>query len=294
MDDSPASDDDLGETFGLVANEIRYEIIRTLWDADGAPLEFSELYDRVAIGDSGQFNYPLDKLVPEFVRKRENGYELTHAGQQVVGAAVSGAYTDSDIQIEPIPADDCPNCGATIEAEYERGFMRIACTSCEMLITDSLRAPPIVVSNTDPGAVPDVLNRYLLAKSGLASQGFCWLCRGPLARSIDLEDPTFDRDAMSDHLEIEVVCRACGNQFSQFVSWLVFDHPAVVRFLDDHGIDVRTAPVWELYSVWMGEPHATIQEQDPLRIEVTLDIDGETLHLTLDGEFDVIGSSRGS
>jgi hypothetical protein len=94
--ESPDDGDDLEAAFSLVANELRFQILQALWEAqrtDELPVPFSELFDSVEVGDSGQFNYHLDKLVPRFVRDADDGYELTFAGEQVIGAAASGVYT---------------------------------------------------------------------------------------------------------------------------------------------------------------------------------------------------------
>jgi DNA-binding transcriptional ArsR family regulator len=58
------------EAFAALGNEIRMEMLRALGDADGT-LSFSELYDRLDAGDSGQFTNRLDKLLAHYVRKTD-------------------------------------------------------------------------------------------------------------------------------------------------------------------------------------------------------------------------------
>ncbi|ERH10091.1 MAG: hypothetical protein J07HX64_01860 [halophilic archaeon J07HX64] len=55
-------------------------------------MAFSSLQDRAGVEDGGRFNYHLGKLVPEFVREDDAEYALTHAGEQLIGDAVSGMY----------------------------------------------------------------------------------------------------------------------------------------------------------------------------------------------------------
>jgi DNA-binding transcriptional ArsR family regulator len=88
-------DHELGEIFGLVADPTRLEILKALWEERTAheghgqePVDFSTLREAVGVRDSGRFNYHLDSLVPEFVSQEDDGYTLTFAGSNIVGAAV--------------------------------------------------------------------------------------------------------------------------------------------------------------------------------------------------------------
>ena len=96
------SEVELERAFKCVANDTRVDILRALWavrtDGDGTT-SFSELRDRVGVDDAGRFNYHLGKLVPEFVRKRDERYELTHTGAKLIGDAVSGAYAEPEATV---------------------------------------------------------------------------------------------------------------------------------------------------------------------------------------------------
>jgi hypothetical protein len=101
--ESPDDGDDLEAAFSLVANELRFQILQALWEAqqaDELPVPFSELFDSVDVRDPGQFNYHLDEPVPRFVRDAEDGQEPTFAGEGVIGAAASGVYTETDVTVE--------------------------------------------------------------------------------------------------------------------------------------------------------------------------------------------------
>jgi hypothetical protein len=280
------------DAFGLVADETRFGILRALWDADDGPSSFSDLRESVGISDSGQFNYHLDKLTPEFVRRVDDGYELTYAGRKVIGAAVSGTYTHSDITVDPVPVSDCPACASTIEARYDRGFMKVACDACGMVITNALPAPPIIAANHDPEALPGVVSQLLFARVQAENRGFCQLCGGPIAKSLAPERRAFEQDSLSEHLTVTVSCRTCGAESYQVVGWTVVDHPAVVGFLYDHGIDLRETPVWALYDEWLADPHASVASEDPLRVETAVELGGDRLELTLDREFAVVDHRR--
>ncbi|PSP19868.1 hypothetical protein BRC61_08010 [Halobacteriales archaeon QH_10_65_19] len=70
------------------------------------------------------------------------------------------------------------------------------------------------------------------------------------------------------------------------VGAVVLDHPAVVAFHDEHGIDLRKTLVWEL--PWLFEDHATEESEDPHRMRVTPEVDGDRISLVLDGDMSVV------
>jgi hypothetical protein len=83
------------DAFSLLGHELRIGIVRALWRAGDDEVSFSKLRERAGMPDSGQFNYHLGELVGTFVRESEEaeGYELTYAGRQVIGAILDGTYT---------------------------------------------------------------------------------------------------------------------------------------------------------------------------------------------------------
>jgi hypothetical protein len=280
----------LDEAFSLVANETRFDILQSLWAADAEALSFSSLHDRVDIRDSGQFNYHLGKLIPEFVREVEDGYELTYAGFRVIGAATSGAYTDVDTtSVDPIEVEDCPECDGTIEASYGDGRLSVECTDCDVTVTN-LPAPPIVAAEHDAEELPGAINRYLLHDVRRMNDGFCTLCNGCIEQSVT--ELSRNEDVIGgDRIDITAACRSCGMETHSVVGSTVIDHPAVVAFLHDNGIDLRKTPVWELD--WLFDPHATIESEDPVRVAVAVEYGDDAIELTLDGDLDVVEYERG-
>lgn len=102
-------------------------ILRALFAEPYAPQSFSTLREHVGERDSGKFNYHLGKLVGRFVRKSDDGYELTLAGWQIIGAVLSGAYTASGT-IDPIDLTvSCPACEGTVRLTYEDERVTVAC-----------------------------------------------------------------------------------------------------------------------------------------------------------------------
>ena len=276
--------DSLEAAFSLVANDIRFEILKGLWEAkrdDALPVSFSSLLECVDVRDSGQFNYHLGKLVPRFVRDVGDGYELTYAGEKVIGAAASGVYTDTDVTVDAIEVGDCSRCGGTMTARYEGGRLEVECVDCDVVITDGLRAPPVLAANHDPEDLPQVFSRLLLTRTQSVTRGFCQLCGGPVEPSLD---ETYD------DLHVRQTCQECGSDIGMSIAALVMDHPAVVSFLYEDDIDLRDTHIWELD--WLFEADATVVNEDPLDIEISIEREGDRLELRLDDELAVVESSR--
>jgi hypothetical protein len=291
---------DLEDIFRLVANDTRVGIIRALWAAhtedpdaiDGPwsdPVSFSSLRDRVGVGDSGRFNYHLDELVPQFVEKREGGYVLTDAGARIVGAAVSGVYTGSDVALEEPTMGTCTaaDCGGTLEAEYERGHVTVACDACSWETV--LYAPPIVAETHDEGTQPDALQRYTTSEVQRMARGFCTLCSGPVRARVSRSVAAADTPE-SGPVTVVHQCGECGNVAHTTATVCLLDHPAVVSLLHDAGFDYRRLPLWRVPRAIDREE--TLQGVDPVRVTVRLAAGGDSLRVLLDDSLDVVEYSR--
>jgi hypothetical protein len=132
--------------FGVVASDTRLDILRALWDA-GDPQPFSAVREAVGVADSGRFNYHLGKLVGRFVRETAGGYELTYAGEWVVGSVRSGVYTES-VDRGPLDAGDCPRCAGQLRATYRDGIVEGVCKDCTETIRGSAPRPPCSKGST--------------------------------------------------------------------------------------------------------------------------------------------------
>jgi hypothetical protein len=277
------------DTFGLLANDVRVDILQELWDAAPELPAFSELRTRVGVEDSGTFNYHLNQLRPAFVTKADGGYRLTYAGRQVVGGIVSGQFSGADaVDVPAVPAGDCMHCGEPTSATYDDGRFTVTCPACDELIVET-SVPPVVVAGTDPDALPGVVSKHVLARAERLSRGFCTLCQGRVDALL-----TADSDAAAltyrSELNVRFACRECGAEPRLNVAAVLLDHPAVVSFLHHLGIDLRETYVWELESLL--DPEATVVDRDPLKMELTFEIDGETLELVVDGTATVVDYER--
>ncbi|RDI73084.1 ArsR family transcriptional regulator [Halopelagius longus] len=286
MDGIPVSE--LDDLFGSVANELRISILRELWDRYGEPVSFTELQSRVGVRDSGQFNYHLNVLVPEFVRKTEEGYVLTHTGKQTIGAAVSGYFSTEDVEVDSVRAGECMFCGEELTARYEGGNVVIDCSACENLIT-KMPVPPVTVASTPRENLPQVLGKHVLTLAHQLSRGFCTLCHGRVDSTLTVRSDE-ESVAYRAALDVKFECRACGDRTHLNAGAVVVDHPAVASFLFDSGIDPRETYPWELLPLL--DPETTITSEDPLELELTVRTDGGALKLTLDDAANVVAYAR--
>lgn len=122
------------EAFSLLGNETWLSILLALWEvhepfAEDNAVPFSELRDRVGMHDSGQFHYHLDKPAGHFVEKTDDGYELRHAGRQLVGTVIAGTGIEEPT-LEPTELDEKTDVG------YPTG----SASSCPLYIHHGFRS----------------------------------------------------------------------------------------------------------------------------------------------------------
>jgi len=289
----------LEEAFSVIADETRFGILRALWAAhtenletvDGPTLEpvsFSRLRERVGVGDSGRFNYHLDRLVPRFVRSQAEGYVLADAGARAVGAAVSGVYTADDTSLDTTEMDDCtePDCSGTLQARYADGRMTVECDTCEVNAVVSV--PPVVVETHDVGTNPDAVQQFSFTRMQRIVRGFCTLCSGPLDREV----PGVLGESDNQRVTVTHTCEECGNVVRTTAVVLVTDHPAVVSLLDDAGIDYRDIAFWRRPQGV--EYREQLRSEDPLRVAVITTVEDERLTLVMDEQLEVVERHRGA
>jgi hypothetical protein len=284
------------EAFGLLGHEIRFAILEALNDADGE-LPFSELRERVGVRDTGQFNYHLGELVGRFVRRTDDGYRLAAAGRRVVGAVLSGGVTQA-MDADPVATDaECLECGGTMEARFREDGIAVECADCGMQYTDP-DVPPGVVERQPPEAVARVVERWNRREQASAGYGFCQYCDGGVDVTVCLPGEAAAPDWFTeevregDGIEADVVyeCGRCGASWHALLELAALTHPAVMGFHYEHGIDLRGTPSWEL--PWMGYDVATVTGEDPLRVDLPVELDDERAVFTFDRDLSVVEERR--
>lgn len=285
---------DLDEVFSLVADETRLQILHALWEEhdllrgdDVDPVSFSHLRETVGVRDSGRFHYHLDELVPQLVTKEEDGYLLTYGGAQVVGAAVSGAYTATDTTLAEFDVQPCSrgDCDGTLTAEYEQGIISIECNEC--IERSTFSAPPILIAAHDPVADPDVFRSYTLTRLQKCFRGFCPNCMGPMESRVDEDHLDPDHEGS---IRAIFECQACGAVSQTGTDTTLVGHPAVVSLFHDAGYDYRDIFHWRQHP----EISATeaVVSVDPVRVEVRIEAGDDALVVELDEELEVLEYER--
>lgn len=174
------------DVFSLLGNEIRIEIIQALWRAGNDRVSFSELRDRTGVADSGQFNYHLDRLAETFVHRDEDGYELTYAGQRIIGAILDGTYTKR-VDIDPFEIEaSCSACGSSLEASYANDRFVVRCSACEETVLQ-FAFPPGVFEDRPRRELSETAGRWIRAQLSFTVGGICPNCSGVITHSITTE-----------------------------------------------------------------------------------------------------------
>ncbi len=277
------------EAFGALADPMRVDILRALWDAEDNEATFTELRDRVGVSDSGRFNYHLRKLTDRFVSKTDGGYRLTVAGSSVVGSLLAGAYTRMGT-VGPLPVEEpCGFCGGQRHFTYDDERARIDCEDCD--VGTHFRVPPGVFAGYDETEFPEVTERYVRSNFQQADDGFCPYCEGRVEPRLAAPD-----ESTTDETDFETIptaeyrCRRCGETFTTDLGAGLMHRPPVVAFFYDHGVDVTEAP---LSTVRAADPEdAVVEARDPLRARVRYRADDETLTLTVDESLSVLDAER--
>lgn len=272
------------EVFALLGNELRVDLLRALADAGDDPVSFSALRAAVGERDSGKFNYHLGKLVGTFVRRVEpdgeakDGYELTLAGQQVVGALIAGTYT-ADARLDAVAVDDpCPACGATaIYAAFEDDVARLSCRECDEW-HNSFGFPPGTLDQYEPEELPAAFDRWMYALFQRITAGFCSTCAGRLTGNLD---PT------EEHTTLAWSCDRCGSVARSSAATPLLFHPAGQGFLYDHGVDPDTTPSWRLLTM-----ENLDQQADETGADVTLRMGNDELRGRVDATGRVVSVER--
>jgi len=296
--------------FTLLSDETRLAILLALWDAydpyeDGTGLRFSELRDRVGVGDSGQFNYHLEQLAGHFVHADGEGYEITEAGLTFVRSVIAGAGLEepelSGARID-VP---CALCESPAEIEYDDGWVYIVCTHCEGLWTDDDGpAGQLAKFYLDPAGLQGRTPNEVYAAAWVRSyqrlfgmlEGVCPTCSGIVDRSLDVceshEDegvcPACDR---RDRAVARLRCRVCKQWGQMTLGGVAKYHPAVVAFCHEHGLDLQygTNDVEHIERrLNVGGSAVDVRSTSPPRVRVTTTMDGEEIAVDLDEDLHVI------
>ncbi|WP_135536194.1 ArsR/SmtB family transcription factor [Halostella pelagica] len=290
------------EAFSVIGNETRLEILEALWTAEERPVSFSDLRKRVGMRDSAQFNYHLDKLRGQFVRKTEDGYGFRHAGWAVIHAVQAGSINEHP-RIEPFGVEgDCVDCGAGLQASYDDERIVVDCEECGR-IHANYPFPPGGLDDRTTGEVMAAFNQRVRHLHCLMADGVCPECSGTVETTVERDPATLELDVAVRH-----ECQRCRHQLTTSIGQVLLDHAEIVSFYRDHGIDLNQVPFWTL--AWCtDDEYTTVISEDPWRIRLDVPVkcdeegpassrdapssgSGETLSLTVDDDLTVTEVER--
>jgi len=275
------------DPFEAVTTETRVAILRSLAKRQSAApddptLAFAELRERAGIGDSGNFNYHLDRLQPEFVRKANGGYRLTPAAIELVGTLRAGVAPTTDRG--PVPLDgDCRLCGEALSATYEEGLLSVACENGHAQPKGIL--PPNAVADREFDEAVELLALRAVQQGELVRRGVCPTCYGEMVPT----HVTFKSAPAPAEHGFRGTCEDCGMVYGGPTGAFLLRHHAVVTFCADHGVRLGDGGYWETDLPLVG---GDVLDRDPLRIAVAERLDGERLRVVVDDTLSVVETNR--
>lgn len=264
------------DAFGALSDSVRLKILQSLVDhrleADGEPAGFADLRRSVGVRDSGRFRYHLNQLRDTFVERVDGGgYRLTHAGQEVVAAIRAGRYTDEVSAASTTLDSECSLCGSAVAVAYESSHCVVTCEQNHPMF--QWPVPPNLAGEADSETVLEVAQLAALHAVELLLAGVCPECYDPL-------EPTLDRRG-DDSLRFRAQCGVCGCRVDSSVTLRLLADPAVAAVCRRHGVGPRDAYLWE--PPFVGDDEAvSVADTDPLVVTASLQIEAETLDVSLD------------
>ena len=307
------------EAFAILANETRFAIVRTLWERydpdelanvvkfanlyeEDTAVPFSELYESVGYGDTGNFNYHLEQLVDHFVHRTDTGYELTEAGFEIARAVVAGTVSELPTIVATEIDVGCPRCDSPVVVDYDNHHTIAACSRCPGIWQDStgeegvlftLPFPPRGLADRTPEDAFHATIGYNFHRIGSFIAGICPDCSGVVEESLDVcTDHVFDDhggcpDCFRQHqFEAAEVCRSCKSIARGPLTIAILAHPTVQSFYHDRDAAFSFAS-WESFR--RGQ---TIEEElletDPLRIRLSVPCQDDYLSLEFDETLAVV------
>ena len=298
------------DAFGVLGNRIRMAILRTLWESPERAVPYAELERRTPVS-TDNFNYHLEKLVGQFVRRSDDGYTLRYAGEHVVRAVVTGVFTE-DPSLEPVVIDSrCPYCGSPVELRYADERLTARCTSCGGVIDDeeypqgtymSYGFPPSGLAGRTPEELLEAAHVFYDSKVTPMMDGVCPEC----AARVDHAISTCEDHAPGD----DGLCRACDTRFAVWTEYTcerceyarrvppwfrLLNEPAVISFYHEHGDFEQTVPFKKL--TWENAPFVrsisqSVASTDPLEILVEFPLGDAALAVTIDADLEILAVER--
>ncbi|WP_122090919.1 ArsR/SmtB family transcription factor [Halalkalicoccus subterraneus] len=266
------------DAFALLGNDTRIDILQALLDAnaDKTPVGFTELFERVDIADSANFNYHLQKLTDHFIKRTEDGYEFRHPGRKVVSSIFAGTLTDrAELGFFSVNGS-CHTCEGNLHGWYVDEVLTVACVDCSTVLV-SYPFPPGGLEERTSEELLQAFHHYVRHHYCMAADGVCPECTGTVETELVNES---DENSNFD-LIVEHSCQRCGYSLQSSVGVNLLDNAEVLLFHSQRGIDLSTEPFWH-FEWCVSNTRTTILSDDPLQIRVDIPCAGDELRVVLD------------
>jgi DNA-binding transcriptional ArsR family regulator len=303
------------EAFALLGNETRLAILLALWEAvDPVPpasdpaLPFSTLRKRVGMRHGEQFNYHLDKLVGQFVRKTEAGYTLTPSAERVLATIWAGELTGTSSFADEQVDAPCMLCGTSTVVDYSDGVLTQRCPGCEGtvrtpdepsgVIAEEYR-PPVGLQNRTPQEFVQQGKTWQRHRRHSFIEGACPDCSGTVTATVRVcDDHERDAGTVCAHcgrvheIMVTYVCDVCKSGMDTGLWNTVLTAVPVIAFFHDHGLDTKALEDRLAYGVlYEAIDRTTARSTEPLELLVRIELDGDSLTVVLDDEARVVDTT---
>jgi hypothetical protein len=273
--------EELSRGIELVSHDVRAGILLALAEhQQEAPrdetLRFAELRKRVGHDDPGNFNYHLKRQQGTLVEKTDEAYRLSDIGHHFIALLISGQFDPDSTREIPDPDIDCPICETPVTVTYEDGMLR---TECENGHGTGMNVGPEILDSHSVAGALNVAMRRTLWEARSTMDGVCPQCEGTTTGTVNLAS------GESVPVFYEWVCTTCGAFLQNTAGGCALFHPAVVSFCYQRGVDVYQ-DAWTTFVGNVGT--ATVRSEEPLRVQVAVSVEGDSLVLTLDENASVV------
>lgn len=263
--------EEVADAFDVLGDPIRLRILlalagtrRASWRHDGLP--YSELRQAVDVEDGGRFNYHLDRLRGEFVRKDDDRYWLTGDGARIVDVVFGGSF-GRFVERERAPIDTpAPSGDAPLEAGFYDGYLAVWEPDGEEPIWDMALAPNAAVERRLDELV-DLASLAARQYTELALAGTCPECWAPIERTIRSGDES-----------IGFACDRCRTAFELPYWACAAAHPVVGSMLEANGFDQDEMRTWRTLAT-----STEVRGQDPVEVTLSVGDDRRTVRIPSDG-----------
>jgi DNA-binding transcriptional ArsR family regulator len=295
---SPKNDgtvDSFDEALSILGDETRLEILLALAkeaneQGVGSGLTFSDLREQVGVEDSGRFNYHLNELRDQFVTKLDEEYVARYPGLAIVATMYAGVHRDT-VADESRTAETeftCPECDREVQLHYgARQLYSGMWMECpEHGSFDKRPVPPGAQMDRSLHELMTVAATRFVTNLALARQGICLQCWG----NVTVEYPTDvpEEYQIADRIPVKIQCDRCWNHVSVVLRSLFLEHPSVRGPFADRGYSLLETMEMVTAVDELSVCETELLGTDPASARLCIDLDDESIELTIDEECTVI------